>query len=233
MTILIQYDFFYSEFGVEGGVNIDDGLAWRGIILTYGQSIRSLQGVIQSVQAAIDYCGLLSLAEGICKAPIIAVRVLFEIIVFALDITLNVVKFTYGETATPSDQVGETAFIKGREDATYENVITNHGNIITTFRSTLQLKQLLGGVLDNQEEDDEGNDRRRRLESKSCTFEQIDSDSDCTCVLTKDSGYISGCTKPACEDIKRLCNGAFNYKYIADQRQGELLMIHCKACLSF
>ena len=182
-----------------------------------------LEAVIGGFQAIIDACDGVTTFGGIkaiCQTPALLLRVITETLVFASDVVLGISEQVYGEQATPSDQEGETEFIKGRQDAIYENVITNHGNIITTFKSTLQLKQLLGGVLDNQEEDEEGNDpTRRRLQSKSCVFEEIGSD--CTCVLTGDSGYVPGCTKPACEDIRRLCNGAFNYKYIADQRQGE------------
>ena len=81
---------------------------------------------------------------------------------------------------------------------------------------------MLGGVLDSLADDDEGGGGRR-LQSKECVFGDIDSD--CTCVLTKEGENIPGCTKPSCENKKRLCNGAFNFEYIADLRQGEFLMI--------
>eukprot|EP00957_Ditylum_brightwellii_P148868 11333262-Ditylum_brightwellii.AAC.1 len=85
-----------------------------------------------------------------------------------------------------------------RSDAIYQNVITNHGNIITTFAATQQLKVMLGEISEGLAKDDDEN--RRRLLSD--------------CVSTAD-GYISGCEEVSCEDITRLCDGSFNYPYIA------------------
>ena len=182
---------------------MDDGAAWRGENFGLATSITVFGGVINGLQGIIDACDSLPEAFGakaLCQLPVLAARVAFELLVLALEIALGVSENLYGEQATPSDQVGETEFQKGRQDAIYENVITNHGNIIATFKGTEQLKVMLGGVLE-----DEDNVLRRRLQSNSCEFDEIDPD--CTCVLTRNSGYISGCTKPSCEDPTRLCDG--------------------------
>mmetsp|Transcript_2549 Transcript_2549/g.3954 ORF Transcript_2549/g.3954 Transcript_2549/m.3954 type:complete len:1065 (-) Transcript_2549:183-3377(-) len=113
---------------------------------------------------------------------------------FAAQIALDLSGQIYDEVV--GGQNGN--FGADRSNSIYDNVITNHGNIITTFAATQQLKVMLGEISEGlaKDEDEEG----RRLLSD--------------CVSTSD-GYQSPCDKVSCEDITRICDGSFNFRHIA------------------
>ena len=120
----------------------------------------------------------------------------------------------------PDTYIGaiESDEMKGRQYSIYKNVITNHGNIITTFQATQQLKIMLGEVSDGVKEANEAllEDKNRRLQLEDCVN------------TTSADGFKRGCNQTSCEDITKLCDGSPNYPYIATLRQGEFLIIMCR-----
>lgn len=92
------------------------------------------------------------------------------------------------------------------QDTIYQNVVTNHGNIVTTFSAIQQLKVLLGEIseglaADREEEEEEAT---RRLQTD--------------CESTKDGNlniFTFNCTKRSCEDPSRVCDGTYYYPYVA------------------
>jgi len=128
------------------------------------------------------------------------------------------------------DKDVNTKYAGGRADAIYENVITNHGNIIATFKSTRELKTMLGEISDGLAEDRE-DEQRRRLQENICVFEEVPDLGGCTCVVTIDGFQAPGkCDKPSCENPTKLCDGSNNFPYIAFLRQGESSSCYPDAC---
>lgn len=143
-----------------------------------------------------------------CQASMSAGEVLLEGIVFSVHLILDISEQIYAEVVDVQDGDYED----DRHQTTYENVITNNGNIITTFYATQQLKVMLGEISDgiaNIEEDLEEEEQRRRLN-------EID------CVNVTGVGWKLGCTNVTCEDPARLCDGSYNFPYIAYLKGGEL-----------
>jgi len=162
------------------------------------------------------------------KSICIAAAVPFEFTVgtalFLADIALDISDKIYAEIVDGTN----AAYTSGRQESIYENVITNHGNIITTFQATQQLKIMLGEVSDGVKEANEAlldEDRRRRLRDVECTDREGKVPENCTCVDTSlEAGGFSepGCAKASCQDLTKLCDGiGNNYPYIAELRQGE------------
>ncbi|KAL3778621.1 hypothetical protein ACHAW5_005068 [Stephanodiscus triporus] len=81
-------------------------------------------------------------------------------------------------------------------ESTYENVNKNHANIITTFK---QLKLVAENLNAKALEDSQRENRFLQLR-------------DCESTV---SGFKEHCNKPSCEDRTRLCDGSWNYLYIA------------------
>ena len=90
-----------------------------------------------------------------------------------------------------------------RQDTLYQNIITNHGNIITTFAATQQLKVMLGEISVGLAKDDE--EERRRLSNCKDTLK----------------GWEHPCTEVSCQNPARFCDGSHNYPYVAYLRGGE------------
>lgn len=158
-----------------------------------------------------------------CKAGPVAAKQINVVAYFLAELSLAISEQTYGEVCTPSDSFWETNYQEGRQNAIYDNVITNHGNIITTFQATQQLKIMLGEISDGVKEANE-NEQRRRLLEIVCTDREGKVPAGCTCVDTSlEAGGFSepGCEKPSCQDFTLLCDGiGNNYPYIAQLRQG-------------
>jgi hypothetical protein len=92
-------------------------------------------------------------------------------------------------------------------DSTYENVIKNHGNIITTFK---QLRLVAENLNAKALQDFERENRNLQLV-------------DCESTVL---GFKEQCDKPSCEDRTRLCDGSWNYRYIATLEGGEFSTAH-------
>lgn len=197
----------------------DKALTWRSVNYALRKAVGAVKFLYDTLTQSREICEVIPLVvvlgtgsdapRTICKAgPIIASQII-SVLAYAAELALDVSERIYSELMTPSDALWETSYQNGRQEAIYKNVITNHGNIITTFQATQQLKVMLGEISDGLEEDREEETRRRLQE---------------TCVNTtsadgyKDKGT---CNATACEDFTRLCDGSFNFPYIANLRQGE------------
>ena len=121
------------------------------------------------------------------------------------------------------DKGKDGAFAGGRDDSIYNNVITNHGNIIQTFYATQQLKTMLGDVQTGLEGDREERDeqRRRRLQSVPCTYAEGLDLTDCTCVDTSRGFSPAPCGVISCQNENKLCDGTYNYPLISELITGK------------
>lgn len=103
------------------------------------------------------------------------------------------------------------ASTKAQQEAIYDNVSTNHGNIGVLFTLGNQLKSMLGeigeGLEDIRDSIDDEEDRRR--------LEEVD------CKNTTDGFLSAPCFEPSCQDRRRLCDGSNNFAVIAPLRQGK------------
>jgi hypothetical protein len=86
--------------------------------------------------------------------------------------------------------------------AVYENVITIHGNIITTHNMLSNVLTIVSGIKQKT-------DRLAR-----CRMQVID------CTNTS-LGYFDNCSKPSCKNPTRFCDGSFNYEYISQLEGGK------------
>ncbi len=115
---------------------------------------------------------------------------------FALTLATDLSAYLYAEIVDAQD--GDAA--AEQDTAVYKNVITNHGNIITTFnllRDVAAVHGIQAGT----------GASRRRMQVIDCT--------------NTASGYIDNCRKPSCEDPTRFCDGSFNHEYISQLEGGE------------
>jgi hypothetical protein len=115
---------------------------------------------------------------------------------FALSLTKDISEHLYGEIVDGQD--GDAA--AEQDTAVYKNVITIHGNIITTFnllRDVAAVHGIQAGT----------GASRRRMQVIDCTNTTL--------------GYVDNCSKPSCENPTRLCDGSFNYEYISRLEGGE------------
>ena len=119
-----------------------------------------------------------------CTGPVAAGLFTSATIKFALRVAVDISERIYKEIVNAQNG----AYAGDRLMSMYENIITNHGNIITTFMATQQLKVMLGEISEDLANDDEDEEERRRL-SGSC--------------ITTENGFVLGCDKPSCEDPKR------------------------------
>jgi hypothetical protein len=102
------------------------------------------------------------------------------------------------------------AFVDSERNAIYENVITNHKNIQTTFKAVQQLKQMLGEVAEDINELAEGeDDGERRLQVVECEDGDACSKGDCKC---------AGAMDPNKRDPTKKCDCEPNYEYIMIQK---------------
>ena len=144
-------------------------------------------------------------------------------VAFAAQTVLSIAERTYGEVCTPGDDIWETSYQTARQDAIYNNAITNGRNIITTFYATQQLKIMLGEISDGLEADREelDNQRRRLLQSNPCTYTEGLDLTNCTCVNTSRGFSPAPCGVISCQDENRLCDGSHNYPLISELVTGK------------
>jgi len=104
-----------------------------------------------------------------CTAVVTGIKLGLRIVLFATEVGIAISERLYKEIVTVQD-LGVVSEVR---TATYKNVITNHKNIITTFKGVKQLKKQLGDISDTLEEikaaqaddsDDDSDDGRRMLE---------------------------------------------------------------------
>lgn len=171
----------------------------------------------------IPFGGCTDLGKVLCKITIEIAITIFGVLELTTEILLDVLERVYVAKCTPSDDVWESSYQLARQDAIYNNAITNGRNIITTFYATQQLKIMLGEISDGLEADREerDNQRRRRLQSVPCTYtEELDL-SDCTCVDTSRGFSPAPCGVISCQDENRLCDGSYNYPLISELATGK------------
>ena len=132
---------------------------------------------------------------------------------FAAETVFEIVERFNGEYCEPNGALWETSYQTLRQDAIYNNAITNARNIITTFAATQQLKVMLGDVQTGLEADrEERDDQGRRLQSDDC-------------VDTSLGFQIAPCLKVSCQDPVRLCDKSYNYPYISELITGWFIML--------
>ena len=150
--------------------------------------IEIVEFVYQQLTAATDLCNVaISCFPGSsapCTVPVTAARLGSAGIHFTLKVAVSISERIYAEIAGAQD----AAYESDRQMAMYENIITNHRNIITTFMATQQLKVMLGEISEDLANDDEDEGKRRRLNDG--------------CKSTK-NGFVLLCDKPSCEDPTR------------------------------
>ena len=145
----------------------------------------------------------------VCIAPAVAAKTALNVVKVATELAVSVADRFYGEICTPGDDIWETSYQTARQDAIYNNAITNGRNIITTFAATQQLKVMLGDVqagleADREERDDQG----RRLQSDDC--------------VDTSSGFLTApCREVSCQNENKLCDGSFNYPLISSLITGK------------
>lgn len=159
----------------------------------------------------------------LCKLPAVAALTGLKLAKEILKIALSISDHIYAELV---DKTFNLDHELGRQQAIYENVITIHGNIITTFKATQQLKSMLGDISDGLEEDRQDNEGRRLIEAQGgCFPTDIFGYGTCVtnqtlCLEYSETPPATGdCILPACEDLTRLCDRSFNFPYIATLKQ--------------
>ena len=168
--------------------------------------------------------GCSDLAKSLCKVPPAGLGFSFTTASFAAELALSIADRTYNERCEPNGAIWETNYQEIRQNAIYNNAITNGRNIITTFAATQQLKIMLGDVqagleADREERDDQG----RRLQSDDC--------------VDTPRGFLTApCSEVTCQDPARLCDGSYNYPYISGLVTGKctlfLIFILCISCVA-
>ena len=171
----------------------------------------------------IPLSGCTDVARTICEISTFPLKAAFPTLIFAAETVLDVADRAYNEVCEPNGAIWETNYQEARQDAIYNNAITNGRNIITTFAATQQLKVMLGDVqagleADREERDDQG----RRLQSDDC--------------VDTPSGFLTApCSEVTCQDPARLCDGSYNYPYISGLVTGKctlfLIFILCISCV--
>lgn len=192
----------------------DASLEWRSINYGLEKSLESVKFLDEQTKLFSDSCDLVpcviiplagctDVARTVCEISTFPLKALFPALIFAAELALSISERIYDEKCTPSPSQVESDKMKGRQNAIYENVITNHGNIITTFQATQQLKIMLGEVSDGVKEANEAllEENNRRLQLEDCVN------------TTSADGFKRGCNQTSCEDITKLCDGSPNYLY--------------------
>ena len=212
-NITFLHYFYYSCCLSENPCDSKGAAAWRSTNYALAKLIAGLKVIVENIKDFKALCKLIPcvpipIVGGCTDVPKIAclaaptvLERLAKFFVFAAETAFDISERIYGELCT-SDGV-DFARQQGRQEAIYENTITNHGNIIQTFYATQQLKVMLGDIsegLDGDREDRDDQGRRLLLEN---------------CIDTT-AGYLSPpCAQSSCQDPTKLCDSSNNYPYIA------------------
>ncbi len=183
-------------------VDLEAALAWRNTNFASRKSVEVLGHVQSGYQSAYDTC--MSLCDGgmfticqPCSLPIVF-KVITGNVIFALNLAIDISEHLYAEMmdGTVGDVESE------RITATYENVISIHGNILTTHNDLLNVLSIVSGI--KQKTDQLAS---RRMQVVDCTDTTL--------------GFVDKCRKPSCENPILFCDGSFNYEYISHLKGGE------------
>ena len=207
--------------------------AWRNSIYVLQKVVGTIKLGFEQVVVATEFCnslpcvlspaGCADFPKALCFGLGNTAQVFFPVLIYAAELSLDIAQKIYDEVVDEGDANYESE----RQTAIYENSILNARNVITTFHATQQLKVMLGDISEGLEgirEDENG----RRLQSNSCVYtEGSELSPECTCVSTNDGFQLFqlGCSIPSCEDPTRLCDGSYNYQYIATLLTGECLIL--------
>jgi hypothetical protein len=131
-----------------------------------------------------------------CVVPSISESIM-ESLLFTLVLAVDVSEHVYAEIVDDQDDAAKDEL----HSAVYENVITIHGNIISTHKMLSNVLTIVSGIEQNT------STRRRRMQVVDCVNTTL--------------GYVGDCRKPSCENPTRLCDGSFNYEYISQLEGGE------------
>lgn len=135
-----------------------------------------------------------------CTIPVTVLETIIKVIYYVLKVAHVISKILFGKIVEKQNRKYEIE----RQKSIYENVITNHGNIITTFYATQQLKVMLGEISEGIAKDEE--DENRRLALADC----VDANS-----------FVYPCDKLLCDDPTKYCDGGPNYPLIAGLKGGK------------
>ena len=206
--------------------------AWRSTNYALGKVVGTINFGFEQMGVFSDSCdtipcimiplnGCVDFVKAFCHTLSFAFESVFPVLIYAAELALDISQKIYDEVVDGADSNYESE----RQTAIYENSILNARNVITTFHATQQLKVMLGDSSEGLEGIREGENDRRLLQSNSCVYtEGSELSPECTCVSTND-GFQLGCRIPSCEDPTRLCDGSYNYQYIAALLTGECLIL--------
>ncbi len=150
---------------------------------------------------AFDVC--MTLCDGgvvsVCQVcgPIMALKVITEYSTFEFTKAIDLSEHLYTEIVDKQDDDAAEEQVS----AIYQNVITIHGNIISTHNMLSQVLTVVSGI------DKKVTNPLRRMQVNDCISTKL--------------GYVHNCSKPSCESPTRLCDGSFNYEYISQLEGGE------------
>jgi hypothetical protein len=183
-----------------GEFDPERALAWRNTNFALHKAIEVFDHIRAQFQSAYDTCmascdaGMFTICP-VCTLPVVF-TIFTESAAFALMLAMDISEHVYAEIVDDQDDAAKDE----RPSAIYENVITIHGNILTTYYMLSNVLTIVSGIKTKV-------GARRRLEVIDCTNTTL--------------GYVDNCSKPSCEDPTRYCDGSFNYKYISELESGE------------
>jgi hypothetical protein len=132
-----------------------------------------------------------------------------ELAIYSTQLALDISEQVYSEIVVSQDDSAAAE----KDSVIDQNVITIHGNVISTNKLLVQVQELVcNGLKLNCEKVGVTSGRRLRV---------ID------CTNTTLSGYVDNCSKPSCENPTKLCDGSFNYQYISQLAGGEYHKEQC------
>jgi hypothetical protein len=183
-------------------IDLEAASAWRNTNFALRKSIEVLGHVQSGYQSTYDTCmagcdgGMFTICP-VCTLPVIFKTITGDVI-FALNLAMDISEHLYTEMldGTVGDVESE------RITATYENVISIHGNILTTHNDLLNVLSIVSGIKQKTDEL-----ARRRMQVVDCTDTTL--------------GFVDNCRKPSCENPILFCDGSFNYEYISQLKGGE------------
>ncbi|KAL9191170.1 hypothetical protein ACHAXT_000876, partial [Thalassiosira profunda] len=185
----------------------DAAKVWRSLNFAFRKILQIIEFARGLTKGAKSLCSVVpdptDISKTVCMAPAVTFEFSFELVAFGINQALDLSEKLYSEIVGGQG----SAFESNRQDVINRNVATNHGNIITVFQATQQLKVMLGEVAESLAELDEDEEERRRLQEN--------------CVSTKDEffpkqdKFTRECSQVSCEDPTRICDGTFNFPYVA------------------
>lgn len=133
----------------------------------------------------------------------------------------------------------DSTYVSDVRNANYENIITNHKNIITTFKAVKQVKKLLGEVAANVEASQEEDENQRKLElscpeTSKCKLKVCRCDDpqfDCDC--KPDFTYIREQEFAGCDGLESDGDEGFNIDFCEDHFPPSIILADSSLFVSF